>query len=219
MNTLTSKIIVALAITLMFIDVAVAAPINIVATPQETDGPFIHNVLHVNNDGGSSGVITGWLSLDTSASNFYDPMTGDIQFTMNIFTDSSLSTQVSSLTGVGNVPAANLTGTDTNNVAGSIAFSFSDSTPDTTVYYRDYEYVTSTAGYTANSWDGTYLTLWGAGLFGNIFEEQLSNFNYEYLGTDLVFQTAGTDVPEPSTLALLFAGMFGLVLQKKRSVA
>lgn len=76
-----------------------------------------------------------------------------------------------------------------------------------TLMYLDKNYVTSSAGHTANTWQDGYLTLWGAdeGAFtgtGNGF-----NDDNTILGSDIVMQT----IPEPGTFALLSFGVLGLI--------
>jgi len=216
-----SKIFIGAFVACLFaVESAVAVPLQIVATPQESSGPFVHNLFHVNNDGGPSGLVTAWADLDASSTSFYDPDTGAIQVVLNLYSDSTLTTQTGSVTGIGSLPASNLTGTNTGATAGGITFTFSDGTPSTTISYSDNTFGTSTAGFTPNSWDGTYLTLWGAGLFGNAATGAIAAASsFSYLGSDLVFQTGdpipGT-VPEPSTLILLGAGVLGMALRGKR---
>lgn len=227
---------------------ALAAPMTVISTPQESSGPFRYNVFHTAGlDGGAGGNLLGWFDLDTSfgAANFYDPVTGDAQIYFDIFATSALSTQIgdaflSTTTASGAVlgdaveqdlVVGTLSWTiDLSSSVGGTFYTFLtnnfgaevDHIWNIDTDFADVFYVTSTGGRTANSWDGQNLTLWAAG--GN---------SLAYSGSSLLGGSGGmggfgntadmgidlvVTVPEPQTLTLVGMGLLGLWLAGRRRV-
>ena len=63
------------------------SPMTIVETPQETSGPFWHNVFH-SASGVTSGSIYYWIDLDHGT---YDPDTGDLDLWVNLYRDQGMT--------------------------------------------------------------------------------------------------------------------------------
>ncbi len=192
-----------------------AVPLTIDTAPQETSGPFVHNVFHAASSV-TSGSILAWFDLNPTRSNWYDAATGALEVHTRLFADAALTSLIGTATGT----STNLVASDFNDfdgsVLGTITWEFtlmpgtfltymqthfgSGSTFTVTMTYLDKNYVTSSAGYTANSWDNGVLTLWGADGYSS------GSFVTPKLGSDVVLHT----VPEPSTLLLLGSALVGL---------
>ncbi|MBZ0167234.1 MAG: PEP-CTERM sorting domain-containing protein [Candidatus Omnitrophica bacterium] len=207
---------------------AEAAPHDVIDSPQHIGG-FTHNVFHTSRDGGPSGSILAWMDLDTTQMNTYDPVTGDLVASFNLFNDSNFAQPIGSVLASGNLPGNNFQGD--GGLAGTITWTFDfdvdniledylEGLTAITMNYLDQVYVTSSLGTDVNSWDDPYLSLWGSGrlaLNDMCGDQQECPVDSKYLGSDVVIETAHT--PEPMTAALLGTGMigaFGLRRQRRR---
>lgn len=194
-----------------------AAPIQIATTPTETGGPFRHNAFHeASSNGGQSGTILGWFDLGAGGGS-WDPDTGAFIINIDIFSDGGLTTAIGTAVGTGNLTAAAFNGFD-GGLIGTIGWNFDVTAEgngfvDRTTSFLDNNYVTSSAGYTANSTTGSYssMTLWGAD--GN-YDVNTSMFdvNTTNMGVDLVV----TFVPVPAAVWLFGSGLIGLVTLARR---
>lgn len=237
-----------------------AVPLQIVSSPQENSGPFLHNVFHqASGSGGASGSILAWFDLDATQLSVYDPATGALNAYFKIFSGSNLSTQIGTATAVGTglLGSALSDMTEVNAILGSITWTLAVTSPSSTTFdnymegrdgdvgdtnsafmqtapntwtitqrFADLRYVTSSLGYTANSWDptGGSLTLWGAdGTFIGSDKGPLNGpggmggfGGSAELGVDLVLKTGAVVTPEPGTLLLLGSGLAGLGIVRRR---
>ncbi len=209
---------------------AMAVPLDIVATPHNSGG-FTPNVFHTSINGGGSGSILGWFDLDTTASNTYDPDTGDLFASFNIYSDRTHNNLVGSVLADGNLPAANFQGN--GGLAGSINWNFTfgidnvlqdylNGQSHITLNYFDRVYTQTALGHDVNGWEDGYLSLWGAGqldLDDIQCEDDVPCFvrqQVPYLGSDIIIQTAST--PEPMSMALMASGLAGMIgIRRKRS--
>ncbi len=198
-----------------------AASIAIAATPQESSGPFQHNVFHTANSAqGQYGSILAWFSMNGGGGS-WDPVSGAFSLSVDLFSDAGLTAPIGTATGTGNLAAGAFNGND-GGLIGTISWSF-DATAlgngltDATLSFYDINYVTSSAGYTANSTTGSYssLTLWGADGTADP-NTGMFDTNTTSMGMDLVV----TFVPVPAALWLFgsgLAGLAGLSLRGRRA--
>jgi len=210
-----------------------ATPLMITDSPQESSGPFWHNVFHTaSSHSAMGGSILGWFGLNPGGvTDTYDPDTGAFQADFLIYSDSGFTNQIASVTGIGSsgLTAALLNGA-AGAVAGTITWTFDFSLAptsalanqvgtgetgvnDITTTFLSTDIVTSSAGYTANSFlpvgSKSFLTLWGANGFSN------GAYNNAFLGVDLVVDPS-FPVPAPGTLLLFGFGLIGLGLMSGR---
>lgn len=216
----------AVMVMIVFTSVGVeAAPHDIVESPQHI-GRFTHNVFHSSTDGGPSGSILAWMNLDTTMVNTYDPATGGLSATFNLFKDSNFAQPIGSVFAAGSLPGANFQGD--GGLAGNIAWTFNfdvdniledylEGVTTITMNYLDQVYVTSALGTDVNSWDDPYLSLWGSGrlALNDVCDQQQECLvDPKYLGSDVVIETVHT--PEPMTAALMATGMVGAFGLRRR---
>ncbi len=208
---------------------ASASVLDILDAPQETSGPFWHNVFHTaNHNNAMSGQIKAWFGLDSaSSSNTYDTSTGALNADFLIYKNKNSSVVVGTASASGVIDSALLNGS-AGTVAGSLTWTFdlTDNShkfyqylddfgdPNTMVITQTFlanDFITSSQGRTANSYESspteTYITLWGADGFAN------GSYETPTLGVDLVLALepvvdgGGNDdtpsVPEPAGLAAL----------------
>jgi len=178
---------------LLSIPLALALPglagaATLVASPQQTGGPFRHNAFHTaDTAGGASGELAAWFDLDESfgAGNFLELGSGDLEAHFDLFVDSSAATAIGTSFVTGTVDLAALSGPGQANViAATLSFDFDLSAGPTSelagrleaafgpeadhvwedipLQFADVQYATSSDGRTANTFDGTDLVLWGA---------------------------------------------------------
>lgn len=203
---------------LSFSSQAVAVPLEIVEVQSNSQDPdFPHSFFHVNNDGGTSGLISRYVDLDYDATSYYNPETGEVSIELIAYTDAELTEAVATASATGVLDPAGQAGSSSATlVAGYLNFSFSDGTPDTTIFFDSDIYNGSADNYVPNTVNGQFVSLWGAGLIGG--EDFGEDLRFSHLGLDIVFQTGdplNSEVPEPSTVLLLGAGA-GAVLYRRR---
>ena len=80
-----------LGILLCFVAPAVAMPLPVIDTPQDTVGPFVHNIIH---DLSPEKTALAWLDLDRSQPNTYDPVSGEMRIHLLVFDESSLTRRI-----------------------------------------------------------------------------------------------------------------------------
>ncbi len=215
MNHLGKAHLIGGLLGILFTGSVQAAPIAIADLPQETSGPFRHNVFHTADaNSGQNGSVLAWFDLGVGGGS-WDPVTGAFNISIDLFSDSGLTTSIGTASGAGTLVAAEFNGND-GGLIGSIDWDF-DATAegnglfDSTTFFIDIFYATSDAGYTANSTDGTYdfMTLWGA---NGGFDLTDGSFTNSTLGVDLVVQF----VPIPASVWLLTSGLIGLITVSRR---
>ncbi len=194
-----------------------AAPIQIATTPSETSGPFRHNAFHeASSNGGQSGAILGWFDLSAGGGS-WDPDNGVFIINIDIFSDGALTTSIGTAVGIGDLTATEFNGFN-GGLIGTINWDF-DATAegnglaDVTTSFLDINYVTSDAGYTANSTTGNYssMTLWGADGSYDV-NSGIFDVNTTSMGVDLVV----TFVPVPAAIWLFGSGLIGLITIARR---
>lgn len=202
------KLIAAFAVLLpvSFLD---AAPVDIIATPQDLSGTLGHNFFHDAHTT-TGGAILGYVDLDPTGTNWYDPVAGTLAIDLNIYSDSSLTTLIGTASGTG----ANLHHAafddGPGDLVGTITFEFGTlDWDDTTLYFTDKHYAASGAGHVANSWENGFLTLWGA----DGWDDQQGDYCDPVLGLDIVIQTT---MPEPASLCLMACGLAGAAVARRR---
>ncbi len=216
---------------------AYAAPLEITETPQSTSGPFRHNVFHTaGSNGGASGSIIVWFDLDTSQTSTFDPDTGDLDLHVNLYNNSSFTTLVGTAVGTSSdfFDVNVFTGTNTNNLVGTIDWDFTlngsattfmtNNLVDSTLKFLDHDYVTSSSGDTANSFvpgiTQDTMTLWGA---DGTPDSSNGKFTGSSLGMDLVFKAednlepTGEPIPTPAAagLGLSLLGLLGITRPRR----
>lgn len=193
-----------------------AAMLSVVATPQETSGPFRHNVFHTPTNTSGGGTIDAWFNLGNSG-GFWDTLTGAFIIAVDLFSNSNLTGSLGSATGTGTLSSAEFNGND-GGLIGTIAWDFDvtaegNSFTDVTMSFIDNNYVTSSAGHTANSTSGDFLTLWGA----DGYDANTDGFilNDMSRGVDLVVKfdemIPPSGIPIPASVWLFGSGLLGLV--------
>ena len=70
---------------------AAAMRLPVIDTPQDTVGPFVHNIIH---DLSAEKAALAWLDLDRSQPNTYDPVSGEMSIHLLIFDESSLTRRI-----------------------------------------------------------------------------------------------------------------------------
>jgi hypothetical protein len=212
MNSYLTGAIVAVALISGTVN---AAPINIVATPQETNPPILHNVFHyASGIGGTTGTIRAYFDMNSGGGS-WDPVTG--AFSLNIDlnqTEDLTGLDFGTATGTGTLAAGAFNGFD-GGLIGTILWDF-DATAealgllDTTMYFYDISYITSASGYQFNSTVGSYdsMSLWGANGTADPLTGMFDT-NTTSLGVDLVVTFAA--VPVPPAVWLFGSGLLGLV--------
>ena len=209
--------------------------LKIESLPQETRGPFVHNVFHKAHRGGNGDVL-GWFDLDPTRDSFYNPHTGNLSLYVNIFSESDLKHQI----GTAYASSTNLKGRRFNRFRGqpigTITWSImlTDTESDffeymedayglrsswsVTMTFVDKKFAKSRQGYVANSWNRRRrplaLTLWGADGYS-----RKHGYRHSRLGADMVAQMA--HMPAPPTLVYLISGLatvigFGVVGGRRR---
>lgn len=231
-------------LAVLFCQGASHAAFEITSTPQELTGPFLHNVFHTASaSGGESGSPLVWFNLDGTKTSSYDPTTGALTLHVDLFAEDGLkpgATKIGTATATGTLDSSAFNGNDGGSL-GSLDWTFNitdASDPDvanfvgrltggtsTTTSFFDENYVTSTAGFVANSLNassGGSMTLWGAdGPTG-----ANSSFTDPSLGVDMVLGFGDSllipIVPAPPSLALALLGLAGcpfLLRRRKTSSA
>ena len=205
---------------------ASAELLTIISLPVETSNPLPHTNFHASNTGsGTGGSILGWANLSSAAPSTYDPVTGDLDLHLNLYTTSANALANDPIQSIGEAHgvSSNLVGSDFNqfdgNVIGTIDWTFDTNVAlvffqhplmtNVTMTFVDFDYVTTADGFTANTWDGKNLTLWGAdGTYLGAGFEGGGKFDVESttIGFDFVGVTDGTVIPEPSSMMLLLMG-------------
>jgi hypothetical protein len=216
-----------------------AVSLTIIATPQETSGPFLHNVFHsATSNGGASGTILAWYTLDTTLgsgeANQWDSATGSLEIHVNVYSNASLTTFVGTAVGTSsNLLGASFSAPNAQNggLIGNISWDFDAATlaflqgldPSVTdnldMAFVDRKYSATTAGgFQPNSrtliGGLDSVTLWGADSAALISTATSGN-NFDTglttLGTDLVFQVDPTQtVPLPAPLVLMGSALAAL---------
>jgi len=175
----TSRILLCFVIVSCLTSQVSADPLTIISLPVETRDPLPHTNFHSSDVGdGTGGGIKGWANLSADSPGTYDPITGDLDLHLNLYTTSANALANDPIQSIGNAHgvSSNLVGSGFNqfdgNVIGTIDWTFDTNVAlvffehplmtNVTMTFVDFDYVTTAANFTANSWDGTTLTLWGA---------------------------------------------------------
>ncbi len=207
--------------------------LTITSTPQENTGSFLHNVFHTaDSNGGAGGSILAWFDLDTTQSSTWDPVSGALSLHVNVYSDAGLSNLIGTAHGVHGSDA--LEGSDFNafdnsmigvidwniDLTGASAFATymtgklgAQPSGGWTLglQYADHNYVTSSQGYRANSWENGAVTLWGADGTRRANGYQFDN---AILGTDLVFTARAVPIPGAMALGAIGLGFAGLIRRR-----
>ncbi|NND00614.1 MAG: PEP-CTERM sorting domain-containing protein [Gammaproteobacteria bacterium] len=217
------KIITTLFVLMLSPAIALATPI--VATPFDDGGPLRVNNFHSADEaGGTAGDILAWFDLDTSATNFWNEVSGDLSMTVDLFDDETFANGVGSATASSsNLIAANINenGSRTAGLIGNILWTFDataiaffntlglDVSSGITMSFMDIGYSQTTSdGDVANSYVDNLATLWGS---DGDFNPSTGAMDGATLGVDMQME-----MPEPGVLALLMLGVAGLGATRKR---
>ena len=197
------------ALCSVFTGAVMAAPMAINDLPTESTGPFQHNVFHsASSNGGQSGTIYSWFTLGVGGGS-WDPVSGAFSLNVDLWNDAGATVSEGTATATGNLNSAAFNGYD-GGLIGSITWDFTHATDSylnglgsVTLSFLDYNYATSTQGYTANSTTANSMTLWGA----DGSHDVNGNFSGATMGMDMV----ATFVPVPAAVWLFGSGLLGLV--------
>lgn len=180
--------------------------IPIVSMPSDSIGPFRHNVFHsAETAGGAGGEILAWFDLNTSESSSWDPESGALSLSINIFSDEAMTDQVGSAFAFSSdLMGNNFNGFDGGTI-GSITFQFDalalgflGLSGDMTMSFLDQDYASNSTGDIANSWQNGMVTLWGSDAVPS-------------LGVDMMMEMS-----EPGILLLMGLGLIGLGATARR---
>lgn len=207
--------------------------------PTLAEGLVPHTGFHnANLGGGTGGIVKGWGNLSPDFTSTYDPVTGDFDLHLNIYSSSgnAATNNPNQAVGQAHGTSNNLVGSDfgqfDGNVVGTIDWTFDffvtllffedPSITDITMQFVDYNYATTNDGFVANSWDGTNLTLWGVDgtyLGPDVDGGGRFDVNTTTIGFDFVGVTEPSVIPEPSSFWILLMGMICLGTYWKRCVS
>lgn len=212
------------AALLPFSQNASAALYQITDLPMENSGPFWHNLFHsADSAGGAGGGIKAWFDLDSTQSSTWDSDTGALSLHVKLYDSASLTTPLGSASATSNNflgTHLNAPGAQDGGVIGTMTWNFDSAATGLlglgasilVQTFLDRDYVTSAAGFNANSFQGVdqtegFITLWGADGYDGIDGFDTAQTT---LGTDLVMHVV-TPVPVPAAVWLLGSGILGLV--------
>ncbi len=206
------------AITVGLSQTSFAASLDVTTLPTEGSGPFQYNAFHLaSGHHGMSGAVLAWFDLGNSGNGNWNTDSGAINLSVQLYTDSSLLNPAGTATATGNFNLNAFNGHD-GGLLGTLTWDFSNAINSTlqnlataTISFIDVNYVTSSAGYNANSTAGNALTLWGA---EGQYDANTGMFdtNTTTIGMDMValFNTNISAVPVPAAMWLFGSGLLML---------